>query len=407
MPDRCRCWCSARRSARRPPPCGRQCGPCLDDALPRRRLGPARPRPQHRASRPSVHDGRAGRRRAGARRRRAHRRGEPGGRFAYAGDSVGGAVGLQLLLDAPDRVAAAVLLCTGAKIGDADELAGAGRRRSAPRAPPSWSIGPPSAGSRPASSTASPRSALGLLHALRDADDEGYAGSCEALADFDVRDRLGEIAVPVLAVAGAEDVGAPRRACSRDRRRRAATAARRPRRRRAPGAGRGARGRGPADRQHVLGRRRRTGRAAATGRRAAYDAGMAVRREVLGDAHVDRATAAATDLTRDFQELITEYAWGSIWTRPGLDRRSRSLITLTALVARGHHEELAMHVRAARTNGLTRRRDQGAPAADRDLLRRPRRQHRLPDRPARAGRRGDDTRGEVDDRGSSMTEDDR
>ncbi|MEE4024887.1 4-carboxymuconolactone decarboxylase [Gordonia sp. PKS22-38] len=85
-----------------------------------------------------------------------------------------------------------------------------------------------------------------------------------------------------------------------------------------------------------------------------YDDGMAVRREVLGDAHVDRATNAITDLTRDFQELITEYAWGSIWTRPGLDRRSRSMITLTALIARGHHEELAMHLRAALRNGLTR-----------------------------------------------------
>jgi 3-oxoadipate enol-lactonase/4-carboxymuconolactone decarboxylase len=84
-----------------------------------------------------------------------------------------------------------------------------------------------------------------------------------------------------------------------------------------------------------------------------YDDGMEVRREVLGDEHVDRATAAATDLTRDYQELITEYAWGTIWTRPGLDRRSRSLITLTALVARGHHDELAMHIRAALRNGLT------------------------------------------------------
>ena len=84
-----------------------------------------------------------------------------------------------------------------------------------------------------------------------------------------------------------------------------------------------------------------------------YDDGMAVRREVLGSEHVDRATANATELTRDFQELITEYAWGTIWTRPGLDRRSRSLITLTALVARGHHEELALHLRAARRNGLT------------------------------------------------------
>jgi len=85
----------------------------------------------------------------------------------------------------------------------------------------------------------------------------------------------------------------------------------------------------------------------------AYSAGMAVRREVLGDAHVDRAVAATTEFTADFQDLITRYAWGTIWTRPGLDRRSRSLITLTAMVARGHHEELAMHLRAARRNGLT------------------------------------------------------
>ncbi|WP_028638557.1 4-carboxymuconolactone decarboxylase [Nocardioides sp. URHA0032] len=84
-----------------------------------------------------------------------------------------------------------------------------------------------------------------------------------------------------------------------------------------------------------------------------YDEGMRVRREVLGDEHVDRATANATDLTRDFQELITAYAWGEVWTRPGLDRRSRSMITLTALVARGHHEELALHLRAAGRNGLT------------------------------------------------------
>ncbi len=84
-----------------------------------------------------------------------------------------------------------------------------------------------------------------------------------------------------------------------------------------------------------------------------YEDGMEVRREVLGDEHVDRATANATDFTRDFQELITSYAWGEIWTRPGLDRRSRSMITLTALIARGHHEELAMHVRAALRNGLT------------------------------------------------------
>jgi 4-carboxymuconolactone decarboxylase len=85
-----------------------------------------------------------------------------------------------------------------------------------------------------------------------------------------------------------------------------------------------------------------------------YDAGMTVRREVLGDAHVDKATAAADEFTIDFQEFITRYAWGSVWTRPGLDRRTRSCITLAMLAALGHHDELAMHVRAALRIGLTR-----------------------------------------------------
>ena len=83
-----------------------------------------------------------------------------------------------------------------------------------------------------------------------------------------------------------------------------------------------------------------------------YDAGMRVRRAVLGDEHVDRATAASTDLTAAFQELITRFAWGSVWARDGLDRRTRSAITLAVLTALGHEHELAMHVRAARRNGL-------------------------------------------------------
>jgi 3-oxoadipate enol-lactonase/4-carboxymuconolactone decarboxylase len=85
-----------------------------------------------------------------------------------------------------------------------------------------------------------------------------------------------------------------------------------------------------------------------------YAAGMDVRREVLGDDHVDRALARTTAFTGDFQDLITRYAWGEIWTRPGLDRRTRSCMTLTALVATGRDQELAMHVRAALRNGLTR-----------------------------------------------------
>ena len=78
-----------------------------------------------------------------------------------------------------------------------------------------------------------------------------------------------------------------------------------------------------------------------------------VRREVLGDDHVDRAEARTTAFTAEFQDLLTRYAWGEIWTRPGLDRRMRSAITLTALVAQGHWDELALHVRAAVRNGLT------------------------------------------------------
>jgi 3-oxoadipate enol-lactonase/4-carboxymuconolactone decarboxylase len=80
---------------------------------------------------------------------------------------------------------------------------------------------------------------------------------------------------------------------------------------------------------------------------------MRVRREVLGDAHVDEAVARTTGFTADFQDLITRYAWGEIWARPGLDRRMRSAITLTALIAAGHIDELPMHVRAALRNGLS------------------------------------------------------
>lgn len=85
-----------------------------------------------------------------------------------------------------------------------------------------------------------------------------------------------------------------------------------------------------------------------------YDGGMAVRREVLGDAHVDRANANKDEFTEDFQDMITRIAWGGIWTRPGLPRQMRSAVTITAMVAHGHWEELAMHIRAALHNGLSR-----------------------------------------------------
>jgi 3-oxoadipate enol-lactonase / 4-carboxymuconolactone decarboxylase len=270
-------------------------------------------------------------------------RGEPGGPFAYAGDSVGGAVGLQLLLDVPDRVRSAVLLCTGARIGDPDlwadrigQVSTSGTASIVSSSIERW-FGPGFLDREPERGSA-------LLHALQEVDDAGYCQVCDVLARFDVRDRLAEIGTPVLAVAGAVDVATPT-----ERLREIAEGVKDGRLVELDGVAHLA----PAEvpevvarliRHHVLGEEH-----AAT----IYDAGMAVRREVLGDDHVDRADAATTGFTRDFQELITCYAWGTIWTRPGLDRRSRSLITLTALVAGGHHEELAMHLRAARTNGLT------------------------------------------------------
>lgn len=285
-------------------------------------------------------------------------------RFHYAGDSVGGAVGLQLLLDAPERVASATLLCTGARIGE----------------PPAWQQRAATALASGTSSLTSasaqrwfgpgfverePARAAALLRALTDADDTAYAAVCGALATFDVRHRLGEVRAPVLAVAGAHDVATPPALLEEV----------------AAGVPDGrlvvldevahlAPAEAPEEvarlvRAHALGEPEgeqgpvATGGAGLAGGRDAAtvaqvrEAGMAVRREVLGGAHVARATKQATDLTRDFQEFLTEYAWGGVWTRPGLDRRTRSAITLTALVAHGHHDELALHVRAARTNGLS------------------------------------------------------
>ena len=85
-----------------------------------------------------------------------------------------------------------------------------------------------------------------------------------------------------------------------------------------------------------------------------FDAGMEVRREVLGDEHVDRAVRSTTGFNAEFQDLITRYAWGEIWTRPGLPRHTRSLLTLALMVALNRNEEFSMHVRASANNGVTR-----------------------------------------------------
>jgi len=135
-------------------------------------------------------------------------RGHDGDPFIYAGDSVGGAVGLHLLLDHPERVRAAALVCTGARLGDeamwrerADLVTRSGTEVLVDASATRWF--------RPGFIDEQPDLAAGLLQALRDADRFGYAAVCGALATFDVRDRLGEVTAPVVAVAGAYDVAAP------------------------------------------------------------------------------------------------------------------------------------------------------------------------------------------------------
>ena len=267
--------------------------------------------------------------------------------FHYAGDSVGGCVGLQLLLDAPHRVRTATVLCTGAAIGTPG---GWHERAAAVRAGGTAAVLDGAAERWFGNGFAArrPRVAAALLGALRDTDPEGYAQTCEALAQFDVTGRLHEVSAPLLAVAGAEDVPTPPESLQH-----IATRVEVGRLEVLEGVGHLAPAEAPATVAELI-----TGHCGVAAARpdttaAVHDAGMAVRRAVLGDAHVERAVAATTEFTADFQRMITEYAWGTIWTRPGLDRRSRSMITLTALVARGHHEELAMHLRAARRNGLS------------------------------------------------------
>ncbi|WP_273735202.1 4-carboxymuconolactone decarboxylase [Mycolicibacterium septicum] len=267
--------------------------------------------------------------------------------FFYAGDSIGGCVGLQLLIDAPHRVGSATLLCTGASIGT---VTGWRERAEAVRAQGTAAVleSAPGRWFGRGFTRRQPELAAALLAALRDADREGYAQACDALAHFDVTDRLSEIATPVLAIAGEQDIATPpeslRRIASRVRDGRLEVLA---------GVAHLAPAEAPGRVAALIAAHCGINTSGSTSVATVHDPGMAVRRAVLGDEHVDRAIAATTDFTADFQHLITEYAWGFIWTRPGLDRRSRSLITLTALVAGGHHEELAMHVRAARRNGLT------------------------------------------------------
>lgn len=307
-------------------------------------------------------------------------------RFGYAGCNIGGAIGIQLALTRPHQVTSLALVSTSPRYGTADAwrqrgvvIRTNGLEPIARTAPEHW-FTQGFAGAQPAI-------VEWAVQMVRTTDPGCYIAACEALASFDVRSSLGRIGVPTLAVVGSEDQVTP----TTDARTLvagipdASLAL-------VPGTSHLAPVEQPSAVTELLIRHFSTawhdkpgpGGQTAIGaaapkpqiapppppmappaaiesgqaqpeqaRGATYEAGIKVRREVLGDAHVDRVEAAADEFTGDFHDFITRYAWGETWTRPGLDRRTRSVITLTALVARGHHDELVLHTRAALRNGLT------------------------------------------------------
>ncbi|WP_217140788.1 alpha/beta fold hydrolase [Streptomyces sp. AC627_RSS907] len=323
-------------------------------------------------------------------------------RFGYAGCAFGGAVGIELALRHPERLASLALIAASPRFGTADEF----RQRGvivrtngldpiARSAPERWFTG--------GFAAAQPAITEWAVQMVRTTDPGCYISACEALAAFDVRGELGRVGVPTLVLVGSDDqVTGPAEART--------LVAGIPDARLAvvPGASHLVPVEQPAAVTDLLVRHfttawqiahdTSTGQTAVPavhatapalstapvqpalmtapvppqvapvaeiapsvvppqvpgqGRPDPYDAGLKVRREVLGDAHVDQALSQADGFSGDFQEFLTRYAWGEIWDRPGLDRRTRSCVALTALVAGGHLEDLAPHTRAALRNGLT------------------------------------------------------
>jgi 3-oxoadipate enol-lactonase / 4-carboxymuconolactone decarboxylase len=258
-------------------------------------------------------------------------------RVSLVGLSLGGMTGLWLAEHHPERLDRLVLCCTSAELGPAsmwteraavaresglDGLADVGVGR--------WITH--------AGRAANPALSAWLREMFTGQSPEGYASCCTAVQTMSIVDGLGSVAAPTLVIAGAEDQATPP-----EHSRRIADAIPGARLEIVDGAAHLGNVERPAEfTALILGHLR-----------SRYAAGMEVRRAVLGDEHVDRAVAATSDFTRPFQHFITETAWGSVWTRPGLDRRTRSAITLTALTALKCHDELPMHVRAAIRNGLT------------------------------------------------------
>jgi 3-oxoadipate enol-lactonase / 4-carboxymuconolactone decarboxylase len=260
-------------------------------------------------------------------------------RVHLAGLSLGGMTAMWLAIHHPERIARMALLCTAAHLPPAR---GWLDRAAAVRSHGMTSIvdGVVTGWTTPALADRDPELVAGLRAMLAAADPESYAQCCEAIAALDLRDDLGRIAAPTLVVAAVDDPATPpvhadviaagvpgarvevitraAHLCTVEQ---------------------------PGKVAELLLRHLRAG--------ATLEAGYLTRRAVLGDEHVDAALDRANALTEPFQDFITRYAWGDVWSRPGLSRRERSIATLGALVTLGAENEIAMHVRAALRNGLT------------------------------------------------------
>ncbi|MFF1489298.1 alpha/beta fold hydrolase [Streptomyces sp. NPDC058319] len=311
-------------------------------------------------------------------------------RFGYAGCALGGAIGVELALRHPERLASLALIAASPRFGTADEF----RQRGvivrtngldpiARSSPDRWFT--------TGFASAQPAITDWAVQMVRTTDPGCYIAACEALASFDVRAELGRVGVPTLVLVGSEDqVTGPAEA------RTLVAGIRDARLAVVPGASHLVPVEQPAAVTDLLVRHFSTAWQPAfessTGQMAivaapprpvlaapaqapqsapiaeiapaavppqpaggpdAYDTGLRIRREVLGDAHVDRDLAQADEFGGDFQEFLTRSTWGGVWDRPGLDRRTRSCVALTALVAGGHLDDLAAHTRAALRNGLT------------------------------------------------------
>jgi 3-oxoadipate enol-lactonase / 4-carboxymuconolactone decarboxylase len=264
------------------------------------------------------------------------------GRAHHVGLSLGGMVALWLAENRPERVSRVAVVCSAAFSPTAEswlERAATVRERGMGAIVDAVTA-------RWFTETFTDEETRGRLReTFLAVDPEGYAQCCEAIAGMDLRPDLPRIAAPVLVLGGRQDTALPAamseeiadgvRAGGAEVRLELVDDA----------AHIAAVQQAPTVTRHLLDH--------LDAERPGHAAGMTVRREVLGDAHVNRAQEQTTPFNADFQDFITRYAWGDVWTRPGLDRRTRSAITLSVLMTLGHDDEFSMHVRAALGNGLT------------------------------------------------------